>query len=339
MLDRRKASCAFGTFGIALALVAGTAAAQTSAPVRIGWVYAMANAPVLIADQQGLFEEQGVEVTLESFTSGPLIRKGLLEETLDIAYIGVPPIVHWVAKGAKLSILAKVNYGQASLLVRRKSGIEKVSDLRGARLAGVREKSGMDVLLRGYVLGEIGGLAPADLAAIETRPVAEMGAALEAGQYDAAFMWEPFVARLLVRRTARVILNVNREVPYYPWYVIAVRNAYLERHPEQVRKVLRAHRAAIDFLNSSPNAGNEVIAQAFNLKTETGEGGKTYSPEEIVKRARSRLGWEWDLNEEDREFVERLVGWSTGLGFIAKPVDIDSLLKLRTIRKLRRERR
>ena len=236
MLDRRKASCALGTFGIALALVAGTAAAQTSAPVRIGWVYAMANAPVLIAEQQGLFEEQGVEVTLESFTSGPLIRKGLLEETLDIAYIGVPPIVHWVAKGAKLSILAKVNYGQASLLVRRKSGIEKVSDLRGARLAGVREKSGMDVLLRGYVLGEIGGLAPADLAAIETRPVAEMGAALEAGQYDAAFMWEPFVARLLVRRTARVILNVNREVPYYPWYVIAVRDAYLERHPEQVEE-------------------------------------------------------------------------------------------------------
>ena len=166
-----------------------------------------------------------------------------------------------------------------------------------------------------------------------------MGAALEAGQYDAAFMWEPFVAKLLVRRTARVILNVNREVPYYPWYVIAVRDAYLERHPEQVRKVLRAHRAAIDYLNSSPNAGNDVIAEAFQLKTETGEGGKTYSPEEIVKRARSRLGWEWDLNEEDREFIERLVGWSTGLGFIAQPVDIDALLKLRTIRKLRRERR
>ena len=65
MLDRRKASCALGTFGIALALVAGTAAAQTSAPVRIGWVYAMANAPVLIADQQGLFEEQGVEVRIQ----------------------------------------------------------------------------------------------------------------------------------------------------------------------------------------------------------------------------------------------------------------------------------
>ena len=103
--------------------------------------------------------------------------------------------------------------------------------------------------------------------------------------------------------------------------------------------MLRAHRAAIDYLNSSPNAGNEVIADAFGLETETGDGDKAYSPAEIVKRARSRLGWEWDLNEEDREFINRLIGWSTSLGFIAGPVDVDSLLKLRTIRKLRREHR
>ena len=203
MSPRRSVGIALRTFGAVLALVAGNVAAQSAAPVRIGWVYAMANAPVLIADEQGLFAEEEVEVALTSFTSGPLIRKGLLEETLDIAYIGVPPIVHWVAKGANLSILAKVNYGQASLVVRRKSGIETVPDLRGKRLAGVRERSGMDVLLRGYVLGEVGGMQPEDLAAIETLPVAEMGSALEAGTYDAAFMWEPFVATLLVRRTAR----------------------------------------------------------------------------------------------------------------------------------------
>ena len=336
---RERARIALRTLGLVLALAAAGAAAQTTAPVRIGWVYAMANAPVLIADRQGLFAEEGVDVELTSFTSGPLIRKGLLEETLDMAYIGVPPIVHWVAKGANLSILAKVNYGQASLVVRRKSGIGAVPDLRGKRLAGVRERSGMDVLLRGYVLGEVGGLQPADLAAIETLPVAEMGSALEADDYDAAFMWEPFVAKLLVRRTARVILNINREIPYYPWYVIAVRDAYLEAHPEQVTRVLRAHRAAIQYLNSSPNAGNEVIAAAFELETEAGAGDKSYSPVEIVKRARSRLGWEWDLNEEDREFINRLIGWSTRLGFIARPVDIDTLLKLRAIRKLRRERR
>ena len=321
------------------AVMLGVGSAHGAEPVRIGWVYAMANAPVLIAQSDGHFEAQGLEVTLESFTSGPLIRKGLNEGTLDMAYIGVPPIVHWVAKGAELAIVAKVNYGQASLLARRDAGIRQVSELVGRRLAGVRERSGMDVLLRGYVLGEIGGLEPTELAAIETMPVAEMGPALEAGRFDAAFMWEPFVAQILARRTARVVLNVNRAEPYYPWYVIAARREFIDAHPERVKSVLRAHRLAIKYLQSSPNAGNSVIAEAFELKQETGPDGKVYSPEEIVKRARSRLGWEWDLNEDDRDFIERLMGWSASLGFIKAPLDIDSLLDLGPLRRVRRERR
>ena len=335
----------FGRVGaVALAallaiVLAATAAAQEAHRVRIGWVYAMANAPVLIAQTRGLFEAQGLSVSLEKFTSGPLIRKGLTESTLDMAYIGVPPIVHWVAKGASLAIVAKVNYGQASLVARRGAGISKVSDLAGKRLAGVRQRSGMDVLLRGYVLGEVGGLKPANLKALETLPVAEMGEALEAGRYDAAFMWEPFVARLLVRRTAHVVLNVNRAEPRYPWYVVAVRRDFLKHSPETVAKVLRSHRKAIEYLRSSPNAGNEVIARAFELMEETGPDDKKYSPVEIVKRARSRLGWEWNLTEDDRYFIERLMNWSTSLGFIAAPLEVNELLDLGTLRRLRRERR
>ena len=325
--------------GAAAAVILGTGSAQGAEPVRIGWVYAMANAPVLIAQADGHFEAQGLDVTLESFTSGPLIRKGLNEGTLDMAYIGVPPIVHWVANGAELVIVAKVNYGQATLLARRDAGIKHVSDLAGRRLAGVRERSGMDVLLRGYVLGEVGGLDPADLAVIETMPVAEMGPALEAGRFDAAFMWEPFVAQILARRTARVVLNVNRVEPYYPWYVIAARREFVDAHPERVKSVLRSHRLAIKHLRSSPNAGNSVIAEAFKLGQETGPDGKVYSAEEIVKRARSRLGWEWDLNEDDRDFIERLMGWSASLGFIKAPLEVDSLLDLGPLRRVRRERR
>ena len=327
-----------GRLAIAAAMALATAAAQGAESVRIGWVYAMANAPVLLAEKRELFAEQGLDVALESFTSGPLIRKGLTEGTLDMAYIGVPPIVHWSAKGADLAIVAKVNYGQATLVARRDAGIREVSELAGRRLAGVRERSGMDVLLRGFVLGEVGGLAPGDLAAIETLPVGEMGEALEAGRFDAAFMWEPFVARLLVRRTARVVLNVNRAEPFYPWYVVVARRDFLEAHPETVEAVLRAHRAAISYLRSSPNAGNETIAEAFGLEAETGPDGKMYSPEEIVKRARSRLGWEWDINEYDRYFIERLMEWSTQLGFIDAPLDLEELLDLRALQRVRRTR-
>ena len=247
----------------------GAGSARGAEPVRIGWVYAMANAPVLIAEADGHFEAQGLDVTLESFTSGPLIRKGLNGGTLDMAYIGVPPIVHWVAKGAELVIVAKVNYGQASLLARRDAGISRVEHLAGRRLAGVREKSGMDVLLRGYVLGEVGGLAPTDLAAIETMPVAEMGPALEAGRFDAAFMWEPFVAQTLARRTARVVLNVNRVEPHYPWYVIAARREFVDAHPERVKSVLRAWSEIPVLIGGLPTRSRSEPAPSSESSTPT----------------------------------------------------------------------
>ena len=236
-------------------------------PVRIGWVYAMANAPVLIAQADGHFEAQGLEVTLESFTSGPLIRKGLNgESTLDMAYIGVPPIVHWVAKGAELVIVAKVNYGQASLLARRDAGIRtrratgrpapgrRAREVRHGRPAA-RLRAG-----RGRWPGPFGPGRDRDDAGRRN------GSGARSRRFDAAFMWEPFVAQTLARRTARVVLNVNRVEPYYPWYVIAARREFVDAHPERVKSVLRAHRLAIKHLRSSPNAGNSVIAEAFELK-------------------------------------------------------------------------
>ena len=131
-----------------------TGTAQAVERLRIGWVYAMANAPILIAKQKGYFREQGLDVKIIKFNSGPLIRQAISAEELDLAYIGAPPVYHWYANGLKSRILAKVNYGQASVITRKDSGIDNMKDFKGKRFAGVRNGSGMDVLLRGYVLGE-----------------------------------------------------------------------------------------------------------------------------------------------------------------------------------------
>lgn len=53
-------------------------------------------------------------------------------------------------------ILAKVNYGQAAVIVDAKSPINSLEQLKGKKLAGVKKGSGMDVLLRGYVLKKAG---------------------------------------------------------------------------------------------------------------------------------------------------------------------------------------
>ena len=82
-------------------LAAAGAPSHAAEEIRIGWVYAMANAPVLVADSNGYFAEEGLEAKLLSFTSGPLLKQAMVAGEIDLAYIGSPPVYHWSTTGSR----------------------------------------------------------------------------------------------------------------------------------------------------------------------------------------------------------------------------------------------
>ena len=307
-------------------LAAAGAVSHAAEEIRIGWVYAMANAPVLVADSNGYFKEQGLDAKLLSFTSGPLLKQAMVAGEIDLAYIGSPPVYHWFSRGLKSKILAKVNYGQAAVVSRKESGVEALADLKGRKMAGVRRGSGMDVLLRGYVFGEAAKLVPDKDAQIISMPSGNMGPSLESKVVDAAFMWEPFISQYLLRGNTQVIFDMNEAEPRYPWYIISAMPEAIENRPEAIVKALRAHRKAVDFLNSGEDAGNDIIAATFRIDEVTGPDGTVYPPTEVVRQARARLGWEWSLNDGDVAFIQRLMNWSLELGYIKKQLTTDELI-------------
>jgi len=287
--------------------------------IKIGWVFAMANAPILIAEQKGYFTEMGVEVTALTFSSGPLVHQALAAGELDMAYIGAPPVYHWFSRGLNSRILAKVNYGQAAVMVRKGEGITTVAGLRGKKMAGVRKGSGMDVLLRGYVLGEHAKLEPGKDLHIIPMKSGNMGPSLEQKVVDGAFIWEPFTSQFELRGNLEVIFDMNKAVPKYPWYIIMAMPDAMEKKKSGIIKVLKAHKKAVDFLNSSSTAGNDIIAKAFKLQEVTNKKtGKTYSGADIVANARKRLGWAYELTDADSAFMQRLMDYSYNLKYIKK---------------------
>lgn len=324
------------TFGLGLTGCRGTPSdleavevvAEQRDKVRIGWVFAMANAPVVVAQEKRFFEEAGLEVELISFTSGPLVHQALAAGQLDMAYIGAPPVYHWFSRGLKSQIVAKVNFGQAAVLANKDSGIKTLADLRGKKLAGVRKGSGMDVLLRGYVLGREGKLKADKDVQIVPMPSGNMGASMEAGVVDAAFVWEPFASQSELRGKSEVIFDMNEAVPEYPWYVVMALPDFLRDHRDSVRKVVSAHKRAVAFLNSSDNAGNDIIAKAFKLRSITNESGQSFSGADIVARARGRIGWAAEITDRDMAFFQGLMDDSLALGYIKTPLQASQLVDL-----------
>jgi NitT/TauT family transport system substrate-binding protein len=322
MLKRSLLTAAFAV------LATATALADEGKPLHIGWVSAMANAPALIADQEGFYKEEGLNVELKSFGDGPVIQQAVASGEIDVAYIGAPPVYQWFARGLDSRILAKVNYGQAAMIAKADGPIGSLADLKGKRVAGLNRGSGMDVLLRSYVLKEVANLDPDQDLSLSQMPAGNMNAALDTGVVDAVFEWEPFISQSVLRGAGRVVFDVNQSLPNYPWYVIAATKKVIDERPDDLVKLLRAHHKAIAFLKEHPAEADRIIADAFKLETVQAADGKTVAPEAIVAEARKRLGWSDTLEASDYAFVQRLMDYSLQLGLIPKQLKAENIIDI-----------
>jgi NitT/TauT family transport system substrate-binding protein len=317
---------ALAIVGSMATLFLSTAYTHASDKFKIGWVYAMANAPAIIAESRGLFAKNGLDVELRQFNSGPLVKRALAAGDLHMAYIGMPPVYHAYAEGEHLKIVAKVNYGQAAIITRQNSPVRKLADLRSKRIGNVRNGSGMDVLLRAFILGELAGLDSYTDVTIVSMPAKIMQASVQRGLVDAAFTWEPYVAQAIVADDARVLFDMNEQLPHYPWYVLVATGTVLTEQREKVMRVLRAHEQAVRILNEEPEAGTKILIETFNLDNVTSVAGVKAKAIDIVHQARQRLGWESQFKQSDKDFLQRLINYSLKLGYITKPIRAEDLL-------------
>ena len=324
-------------FATALLTVFTLASYAADKPLRIGWVYSMANAPALIADKKGFYAEEGLKIDIKSFGDGPVVQQAVAAGELDVAYVGAPPVYQWFSRGLEGKIIAKVNYGQAAVITSTADvdkSIQQVADLRGKKLASTVKGSGTDVLLRGFILKEYAKLDPDRDLTIVPMPPANMNAALERNVVNAALSWEPFVSQALLQGSARLLLDVNKALPNYPWFIIMALPKTLQERPDDVLKLLRAHRKAIHFLNHHPEEANRIIAEAFKLETTHTADGKTITPEAILKESRKRLGWSDRLEAADLQFIQRLMDYSLALGFMQKAPKLEQLLDTSYLQRL-----
>ena len=311
------------TLGLALAVLATSAAeapAQGLAKVRVGWNYHMGNSPALIASERGLFKKHGVDVELKPYASGPALTQAMATKEVDIAYVGFAPALGWLDRDIKTVAVAKSSWGLASVLVRTDGGINGLADLKGKTIAGSRKGSGNDILLRAFLLKELGKLDPDRDTQIVALSAEDNASVLKEKKVDAAMTVEPFTSALLAAEDVKAIVHTSEAAPKHPWYLVVTRGDFLDTQRDAVVRVVRAHVEAVKLLNSGPNEGAETIAKAFKLSPVKGTvSDKTVTPAEQVRQARQRVGFDHAVTDKDMEFFDRQVAWARSLGAIKGP--------------------
>lgn len=211
-----------------------------------------------IAEDQGLWDKYGLNVTAQNFTNGPLQIQALGTGDLDFGYIG--PGAVWLPASGQAKIVALNTLGQADRVVAQ-PGIDSIEDLRGKTVAFPEGTSGDMILTLAL---EEAGMTKDDINAVPMEPAAIV-AALSSKQVDGAGFWYPALATVKQQVPDLVELAENsdfEESVAFPTAFVAG-NDVVADEPEKVDRVLKALRDAIAFRADNVDEAIQLTAD-FN---------------------------------------------------------------------------
>ena len=185
----------------ALGLSPTSGFAQDKIPVRVAYSKVITWLPMMIAKDEGLFDKNGLDVTLTAFTQIANLP-GTLGKQFDFAPTTAPDMLNAVANGINLAAVAGETIETSAnkayqVLVRADGGINSPKDLAGKRIAGPGVGSVMHVALVDWVKRDGGD--PSGIVGVEV-PFPNMMDQLKAGRVDAVEQLEPFVGVMLGER-------------------------------------------------------------------------------------------------------------------------------------------
>jgi NitT/TauT family transport system substrate-binding protein len=298
-----KPACFFMTLLLFIGIACAAPAADSSVrPVRMAYLQNdIHHLALWVALEKGFFKVQGISVEISGiFRAGPEVMTAFAAGGLDMAYVGEAPATTAVAnKATDVVVVAQVNTeGSALVVASQRSGIETLSDLEGRTVAVPGHSTVQDFLLRKALTSQ--GIDLTKVNIIVLKPP-EMIGALRTSQVDAFIAWEPYPSRAMTLDVGRNLATSHDMWPGHPCCALVAESRFVKMNPEIVKKVIRAHVQATDFIRQNPQE-----ALAIGVKY-TGMDEKT------VRQAMTNVHFTYELNiAGEAEYVQFL----SELGYI-----------------------
>ncbi len=193
----------FGKWLASAALVLA-AAMPAWAQKSVTFAYQDMVIPFRWVQAQGEIEKAtGYKINWRQFGGGGDVIRAMASGDVQIGEAGSSPIAAAISQGLDVEvfwILEDIGAAEA-LVVRNGSGITKVADLKGKKIATPFVSTSHFHLL--YAL-ELAGVKPADVQVLNMRPP-EIAAAWARGDIDGAFIWDPALAT--TKKNGKVLLT------------------------------------------------------------------------------------------------------------------------------------
>jgi NitT/TauT family transport system substrate-binding protein len=217
--------------------------------------------PILVAQNQGLFEKNGVKVEFIPAASAPerdqLIASGqadgMINELLSAMFFNKEGVRVQVVRYARSASSGSALF---TLLAYPGAGIATPADLKGKAI-GISEGTIIAYLTERMLSAE--GVNPSEVKFISTPKIDGRLALLQSGELDAAVLPEP-LASVAAKGGSVVVLSDTRH-PEFSFSTLSFRKEVLEANPEAVRGFLRGIEVATDLINKEPAKWKQILVE------------------------------------------------------------------------------
>jgi ABC-type nitrate/sulfonate/bicarbonate transport system substrate-binding protein len=214
--------------------------------------------PFYYARDTKIFDRHGLNVELIQMRSD-LQLAGLVSGEIDYTP-AVGPAAYPIANGAPLKAVAVLYKAPLFSLVSAPA-IANAKDLEGKKVAVSR--IGSDSHRYGSQLIEIGGADSKKVTFIQTGNTTVSLQSLQQGVVNAAILSPPFTG-IMAEKGYKVLVR-SRQLVESPWLGLVAGKSKLEKHPDQVRSLLRSMRDVIAAIRRDKPAVVAYIAKNFSV--------------------------------------------------------------------------
>ncbi|WJK39334.1 ABC transporter substrate-binding protein [Solwaraspora sp. WMMA2056] len=288
-----------------------------STTVRLGFSAWPGWFPWQVAQEQGLFEANGVDVELTYFDSYTDSLTALATGNLDANSQTLNDTLSSVSGGAAQTVVLVNDNSTGNDQIIAAPGIDSVADLAGKRVA--IEEGTVDHYLLLLALAEAG--LSADDVEISPLLTDAAAAAFLAGQVDAVGAFAPFTTTALGREGSKAIATSADFPGAIPDHLV-FDSEFVAAHPEQVQAVVDTWFDTLDWIAANPDEAVEIMATQAGVSVEdyrTYDAGTTIFDLADNQAAFAPGDTPANLDFQARSIAEFLV--ETGLVDEAPPLD------------------
>jgi NitT/TauT family transport system substrate-binding protein len=224
-------------------------------------------------------KDQGnIRFNAMKFASFAEMAEALRNNKIQVAFMIAPLSVVLRQQGEDVKVIYIGNRHESTLVVRKGSNIEKLSDLAGKTLAVPIRYSGHNLSI--LELAEKNGLS-GQIHIVEMNPP-DMASALAVGSLDAYYVGEPFAAQTVKSGDAKVLYYVEDVWKYFICNLMVVRQTFIENEPETVKMLVQGAARSGLWAKANTKEAAKIASKYWNQPVELVEYALSTPPNRIV---------------------------------------------------------